>query len=144
MKEPLLKTLPRQNRLASGGTRTRYQAVVMVGDKEGNVAFGVKVKVTKEDATVGANANAFQNRYQFLRGSWDPENLETLLFCVRARYGGIMVSVKPAPQGAGISGPPLAKKILQLAGITDCLLVTKGNTKEDWNLNEALRRVLCK
>ena len=119
MEEQLLKTLPRQNRTASGGTR--YQAVVMVGDKEGNVGVGVKVKGTKENATMGATANAFRNGFQFVRGSWDLENVETVPFCVRVRYGGFMVSVKPVPQGAGISGPPLAKKILQLAGITDCL-----------------------
>ena len=129
MEEQLLKTLPRQSRTASGGTRTKYQAVVMVGDKEGNVGLGVKVKGTKENAAMGATANAFRNRFQIVPGSWDLENVETVPFRVRVRYGGIMVSVKSAPQGAGKSGPPLAKKILQRAGITDCLLVTKGKKK---------------
>ena len=116
MEEQLLKTLPRQSRTASGGTRTRYQAVVMVGDKEGSVGFGVKVKGTKENATMGPTANAIRNRFQIVRGSWDLENVETVPFCVRVRYGGIMVSVKPAPQGAGISGPHWRRKSCKLVG----------------------------
>ena len=62
MEERLLKTLPRQSSTATGGTRTRYQAVVMVGDKEGNMGFGVIVKSTKEIATMGVPANAFQKK----------------------------------------------------------------------------------
>ena len=144
MEEHLLKTLPRQSRTASGGTGTKYQAAVMVGDKEGNVGFGVKVKTIKQIATFGATANGIRSKFQIVRGSWDLENVETVPFCARVRYGGTMVSVKLAPLGVGTSGPPLVKKILQLDGITECLLVTKGKTKERLNLIEALRRVFCK
>ena len=48
-----------------------------------------------------------------------------------------------SPECWNIGNPLLAKKLLHSAGVTDCFLVTKGNTKEDLNLIEALPKVLC-
>ena len=80
---------------------------------------------------MGATANAFRNRFQIVRRSWDLENVETKIFVSgfdMRKYGQCETHF----QGVGVSGPPLAKKILQRAGITAASWSLKAIQKNNW------------
>jgi len=47
---------------------------------------------------------------------------------VTGKCGSVSVRLIPAPRGSGIVGSPVAKKILQFAGVDDCFTSTSGQT----------------
>ena len=50
----------------------------------------------------------------------------------------------PAPRGTGIVAPPVAKKILHLAGVNDVYTCTSGATKTTVNYVKATYNALAK
>ena len=62
---------------------------------------------------------------------------------VSGRHGGLRLTIKPAPTRTGTPGHALAKKMLHLIGITDCLLTIRGDEQEHENMAKALNNSLC-
>ena len=128
--------MPLQNMRPDGTMRTRYKAVVAIGDKDGWFGMGQKTKKTKELAISGATTAAFVKKFRVVRGSWVYGNLRTVPFRVTAKCGHVKVIINPAPEGVGMEGHPIAKNLLRLAGIEDCVLSTKGDC-DRYHLNLA-------
>ena len=42
----------------------------------------------------------------------------------------LQVRVNPAPRGTGITGPPLARKLLEYAGVQDAYVILRGDEPE--------------
>ena len=42
----------------------------------------------------------------------------------------LQVRVNPAPRGTGITGPPLARKLLEFAGVQDAYVIIRGEEPE--------------
>ena len=144
MQEEILKVVPRYNKKSPGRARVRYQAIAMVGDKDGTYGIGEKFDSSHQIAECSAMGVALARRKKIERGCWSLCNFNTVPFGVRGKHGGVMVSIRPAPFGVGINRPPLAKKILILEGIQDCLLAVKGDPKNHINLCKAIDDALCK
>jgi small subunit ribosomal protein S2e len=73
------------------------------------------------------------------RGYWgarigDPH---TVPVKVTGKCGSVTARLVPAPRGTGIVAAPVPKKVLQLAGITDCYTASKGSTKTLGNFVKA-------
>ncbi|KAJ1889300.1 40S ribosomal protein, partial [Kickxella alabastrina] len=56
---------------------------------------------------------------------------------VTGKCGSVICRLVPAPRGTGLVAAPTPKKILTLAGITDCYTTSRGSTKTLGNFVKA-------
>lgn len=113
------------------GQRTRFKAVVAIGDTDGHVGLGVKVAKEVQIAIKGALVAAKLSLIPVRRGYWGNKigNVHTVPVKVTGKCGSVRVRLIPAPRGTGIVGAPTSKKLLQFAGVEDCFTSTTGSTK---------------
>ncbi|MEM2282551.1 MAG: 30S ribosomal protein S5 [Candidatus Hadarchaeales archaeon] len=137
-------------KMHKSGRRSKYWALVAVGNGDGFV--GVGEKKSKEVATAISKAAraAKQNIIEVRRGcgSWEcgcgqPHSVPLK---VKGKSGSVEITLIPAPRGLGLVAPELSKKILRLAGIKDVWTLSRGSTKTRVNLAyatlEALRQTM--
>jgi len=121
------------------GQRTRFKAFVVIGDGDGHVGLGVKCSKEVATAIRGAMILAKLSIIPVRRGYWgagigDPH---TVPVKVTGKCGSVTARLVPAPRGTGIVAAPVPKKVLQLAGITDCYTTSRGSTKTLGNFVKA-------
>jgi len=133
-------------RMTDSGRRTKFRAVVVVGNKNGYVGVG-----QAKDREVGmairkAVENAKLNIIEINRGcgSWEcgcgmPHSLP---FKVTGKCGSVKVTLKPAPRGVGLAVGNVAKVVLRLAGIKDAWSSTGGELRTTINFAKAVYNAL--
>jgi len=117
------------------GQRTRFKAIVAIGDQSGHVGLGVKVAKEVQIAIKGALIEAKLSLVPIRRGYWGNKigNVHTVPGKVTGKCASVRVKLVPAPRGTGIVGAPISKKMLQFAGIDDCYTSTTGHTRTPQN-----------
>jgi len=112
------------------GQRTRFKAVVAVGDCDGHVGLGTKVAKEVQNAMKGAVIAAKLSLVPVRRGYWGNKigAIHTVPTKVTGKCGSVRLRLMPAPRGTGVVGAPTTKKLLQFAGIHDCFSQSRGNT----------------
>ncbi|MBS7247686.1 MAG: 30S ribosomal protein S5 [Candidatus Jordarchaeales archaeon] len=120
------------------GERTRFKALVAIGNKGGYVGLG-----TAKAAEIGPairkaviNAKMSITPVKLACGSWEcgcgaPH---TLPFKVYGKSGSVRMTLVPAPRGLGLVTADVAKIILRLAGVKDAWSFSRGHTKNTLNL----------
>ena len=113
------------------GQRTRFKAIVAIGDMDGHVGLGVKLAKEVQIAIKGALVAAKLSLVPVRRGYWGNKigNVHTVPVKVTGQCGSVRVRLIPAPRGTGIVGAPTSKKILQFAGVEDVFTASTGSTK---------------
>jgi small subunit ribosomal protein S5 len=115
------------------GERSRFKAIVAVGNRDGYVGLGSgkarQVRTAIEKAAVDARLNITLVRRGC--GSWEcgcgrPHSLP---FKVRGKCGSVEVVLVPGPRGLGLVASEVAKVILSLAGVKDCWTKSFGSTR---------------
>jgi len=121
------------------GQRTRFKAFVVIGDSDGHVGLGVKCSKEVATAIRGAMILAKLSVIPVRRGYWGGRIGEphTVPVKVTGKCGSVTARLVPAPRGTGIVAAPVPKKVLQLAGITDCYTASRGSTKTLGNFVKA-------
>jgi small subunit ribosomal protein S5 len=111
--------------VVKGGRRFSFNALVVVGDKRGKVAFGYgkanEVPPSVEKAIKEGEGNIQRTRKVALRGSTIPHR-------VIGQFGGSRVILVPAGPGTGVKAGPGVREVLQAAGITNILTKVHGST----------------
>ncbi|MEM3003756.1 MAG: 30S ribosomal protein S5 [Candidatus Bathyarchaeia archaeon] len=114
------------------GERSRFKAVVAVGDTEGYVGVGLGKAKQVRTAISKATAQAKLAVIPIRRGcgSWECGcRLEhSLPFKVQGKCGSVRVELYPGPRGLGLVGGEVVKTILSLTGVRDCWTRTFGST----------------
>ncbi|MEM2576488.1 MAG: 30S ribosomal protein S5 [Candidatus Bathyarchaeia archaeon] len=114
------------------GEKTRFRAVVAVGNEDGFIGVGTgkakQVRTAIEKATDDAKLNITPIRRGC--GSWEcrcsiPHSLP---FKVEGKCGSVTVQIIPGPRGLGLVAGEVVKTILRLAGVKDCWTRTFGST----------------
>lgn len=128
------------------GQRTRFKAVVAIGDLDGHVGLGVKVAKEVQIAIKGALIDAKLSMIPVRRGYWGNKigNVHTVPIKVTGKCGSVSVRLIPAPRGSGIVGAPVSKKLLQFAGVEDCFTSSSGQTRTLENFIKAVYNALTK
>jgi len=121
------------------GQRTRFKAFVVIGDHDGHVGLGVKCSKEVATAIRGAIILAKLTVIPVRRGYWgsslgDPHTVPAK---VTGKCGSSIVRLVPAPRGTSIVAAPTPKKLLQLAGVTDCYTTSRGSTRTLGNFVKA-------
>merc|ERR1712001_752345 len=129
LKDEVLKIKPVQKQTRAG-QRTRFKAIVAVGDGNGHVGLGVKCSKEVATAIRGAIILAKLSVVPIRRGFWGNKigRPHTVPCKVTGKCGSIWVRLIPAPRGTGIVSAPVPKKLLQMAGIEDCYTSARGST----------------
>jgi small subunit ribosomal protein S5 len=111
--------------VVKGGRRFSFNALVVVGDKGGRVAYGYgkanEVPPAVEKAAKDAQETLKRQRKVQLRG-------ETIPHRVVGRYGSSRVVLVPAGPGTGVKAGPGVRDVLEWAGIHNILTKVHGST----------------
>lgn len=124
-------------RMTDSGRRVRFNVMACVGNKDGYVglamAKGKEVASTIGKALIAAKLNIIQ--VQRGNGSWESSTGPgtSVPFKVTGQAGSTRVTLMPAPAGKGLVLGETGKRVLELAGITDVLSRTKGQTRTTIN-----------
>jgi len=135
-------------RMTDSGRRVRFVITVVVGNKDGFVGLGQAKGKEVGLSIKRAIENAKLNMIQIRRGcgSWQCgcRTPHTIPFAVTGKSGSVEVTFKPAPRGIGLATGDVAKKILRLAGVSDCWAFTEGSTKTVVNYAKSVYDALKK
>ncbi|MEM0383733.1 MAG: 30S ribosomal protein S5 [Candidatus Caldarchaeum sp.] len=120
-------------RQTDAGEKTRFKALVVVGNRDGYVGVGTgkssQVVLAIEKAIRNAKLNIIPVRRGC--GSWECACGEphSLLVKTDGKYGSVRVQILPAPRGLGLVAGESQKVILSLAGVKDCWTRSFGETR---------------
>lgn len=145
LKDEVMKISPVQKQ-TTAGQRTRFKAVVAIGDGNGHCGLGIKCGAEVATAIRGALTLAKLSLTPVRRGYWG-SNLgkpHTIPFKVTGKAGSVCVRLIPAPRGTGIVAAPVPKKLLQFAGVDDIFTGANGHTKTLPNFVKATYAALSK
>ncbi|MDR3249629.1 MAG: 30S ribosomal protein S5 [Mycoplasmataceae bacterium] len=112
----------RINKTTKGGRRGRFSALVIVGDRNGRVGYGLGKSVEISNAIKKASKDARKNLKTFLinkRGG--------LFHDLYAQNGATKILIKTAPVGSGIIAGGVIRVILELAGYKDACSKNLGS-----------------
>lgn len=111
--------------VVKGGRRFSFNALVVVGDKNGKVAYGYgkanEVPPAVEKALKDAHESIKRNRKIQMRGQTIPHR-------VIGQFGASRVIMVPAGPGTGVKAGPGVREVLQACGIQDILTKVHGST----------------
>jgi len=115
-------SINRVTKVTKGGRTFTFSAVVVVGNGEGIIGFGLgKAHEVTEAIAKGVN-DAKKNLLQV------PVVKGTIPHEQESKYGGAQVFLRPASPGTGVVAGGAMRAVLESAGITDILAKSKGSS----------------
>jgi small subunit ribosomal protein S5 len=120
--EEVVVNIGRVTKVVKGGRRFRFNALMVVGNKKGQVGYGFGKAKEVPDAIKKAVEDAFKNLVQIeLKGT-------TIAHDIEVKYNASKIILKPAKEGTGVKAGGAARPVLELAGIRDILSKQLGST----------------
>ena len=108
-------------KVVKGGRRLRFNALVVVGDGEGQVGAGLGKALVIPDAVRKGNAIARRDMVKIpLKGGTIPQ-------AVTLKKGATIVIIKPAREGTGVIAAGAMRAILELGGVKDVVGKSLGS-----------------
>src|SRR3984885_937068 len=111
--------------VVKGGRRFSFNALVVVGDRHGKVAWGYgkanEVPPAVEKASKDAQETLKRQKKVQLKG-------ETIPHRVVGKFGASRVVMVPAGPGTGVKAGPGVRDVLEACGIRNILTKTHGST----------------
>ncbi|MDA1127787.1 MAG: 30S ribosomal protein S5 [Chloroflexi bacterium] len=108
-------------KVVKGGRRLRFNALVVVGDGQGQVGVGLGKALVIPDAVRKGNAVARRGVINIpMRGSTIPQQ-------ITVKKGATIVMIKPAREGTGVIANAAMRAILELGGVKDVVGKSLGS-----------------
>jgi small subunit ribosomal protein S5 len=117
-----LVSIQRVTKVTKGGRNFGFTAIVVVGNEDGIVGYGLgKAKEVTTAIAKGIEA-AKKNlvKVPIYKGTIPHEQI--------ARFGGAHVFLKPASHGTGVKAGGAMRAVLESVGVTDVLAKSKGSS----------------
>lgn len=119
-------TIKRVTKVVKGGKHIRFTALIVVGDRQGHVGFGLgKAMEVPEAIRKGEEAakKAMTTVSINDAGSINYDNL--------GNFGSASVLLKSAPEGTGIIAGGPARAVLELAGVRNIVTKSLGSNNKN-------------
>jgi small subunit ribosomal protein S5 len=111
--------------VVKGGRRFSFNALVVVGDRHGRVAWGYGKANEVPPAVEKASKDATENMKRQAKIQMKDQ---TIPHRVIGRFGGSRVILVPAGPGTGVKAGPGVRDVLEACGIHNILTKTHGST----------------
>jgi len=115
-------SIQRVTKVTKGGRTFSFSAIVVVGDQNGVVGYGLGKgkEVTLAITKATDNAKKQLVRIPILNGTIPHEQY--------GKYGGARVFIRPASSGTGVIAGGAMRSIIEAVGVKDILAKSKGST----------------
>ncbi|OGY87751.1 MAG: 30S ribosomal protein S5 [Candidatus Kerfeldbacteria bacterium RIFOXYA2_FULL_38_24] len=124
--------LARVTRVMAGGKRMSFRACVLIGDKKGRVAMGVKkgadVQLAVQKATDYAKKHLLTIKL----------SAGTIPHQVLEKFKGAQVLLKPAKPGTGVIAGGAVRSVMEMSGIKNVIAKMRGSGNKINNVTATL------
>lgn len=145
LKTEVFEIRPTQ-RVTDSGRRTSFRVVVLVGDENGHVGYGVGKASEVGKAIDYATRDAKKNiiKVEMGCGSWECmcDLKHSIPLRVVGKESATEVELKPAPRGLRLAASDTIKAVLRLAGVKDVWGKTRRSTSNRYNVIVATFKAL--
>jgi small subunit ribosomal protein S5 len=117
-----LVSIQRVTKVTKGGRTFSFSAIVVVGNENGIVGYGLGKASEVTTAIAKGVEDAKKNliKVPVYKGTVPHEQL--------SKYGGATVLIKPASSGTGVKAGGAMRAVLESVGVTDVLAKSKGSS----------------
>ncbi len=117
-----LVAINRVTKVTKGGRAFSFAAIVVVGNEDGIIGWGLG----KANEVTAAIAKAVETAKKNLIKV--PVHKGTIPHEQSAKFGGSRIYLKPASEGTGVKAGGAMRAVLESVGITDILAKSKGSS----------------
>lgn len=117
-----LVAINRVTKVTKGGRAFSFAAIVVVGNGDGVIGWGLG-KANEVTAAIAKGVEAAKKNLIKV-----PVHKGTIPHEVVAKFGGSRIFLKPASEGTGVKAGGAMRAVLESVGITDVLAKSKGSS----------------
>ena len=117
-----LVSIQRVTKVTKGGRTFSFSAIVVVGNEDGIVGYGLG---KANEVTTAISKGVEEAKKNLIK---IPVHKGTIPHDIYAKFGGAQIMLKPASSGTGVKAGGAMRAVLESVGVKDVLAKSKGSS----------------